>query len=396
MTSLKTGEVFPVSPETPKELLPGAYQLRARESGWISVREKLVNLTADGNRKVFDIASRASSQLRDALVAKIPGAHSAGTVDFSESLGPMANEDLGLWLSIIGASRILGPGEFSKLSALSLQSFDDVMPGGCPIYVLAGVENADRPVTVAIRDAGADGPQRAAMNVVAGVPGLFELRADPAPGLHVVHLQIGDLSPLATATYCLPNRTTLFTVAVEPAGKARIHQFMLPLPHLRSYLTPQEQGNQPINFLQGIRFTTLAQLKLGRRRSPKPQGEATVPPDPKLQEDQLRWAELLAGKWLDPVMAIMASYEILRNRREPANIDFAGIVVPNLRQCFSTLPDVEILAKLAQLEGEAYREPTATPLFLAGVQALQNPEAVLPFPRSKLDYTGPWVTWVGV
>lgn len=393
VTNLNTGEVFPIAQQFSKALPPGSYKVRALESGWTAVREELVGIIAGKRDIKLDIASRTPSPLRDALLSKTTGAHDAATVDFSESLGPMANEDLGLWLSIMGASRILGPDGFYKLSGLPLKRFDDVTKDSCPLYVLIGVENAKDVVSVAVRKPGAVDVPMATMNTVAGVPGLFEKRADLGPGLQVLHLQIGDGSPLATVTYCLPNRATLITVAVDEDGKALIHQFMLPLPSLLQYLTHDEQLNQPHNQLDAIRFTTLAQKKLARRRSPKPQAQEATGYDPKLIEDQSRWVDLLHGKWMDPVMAIMASYEILRNERDPIDPYFTSVVLGNLRRTFPSIPDVEILAKLA---GVPHTEPTTTPLFLTGVQALKEPEKILPFPPSNLDYTGPWVTWVGL
>ena len=65
----------------------------------------------------------------------------------------------------------------------------------------------------------------------------------------------------------------------------------------------------------------------------------------------------------------------------------------NLRTYFSELPDVELIAKIA---GLPHTEPHSLPLFLAGLHALSDPDPLMPFPAGKLEYTGPWITWVGV
>jgi hypothetical protein len=60
---------------------------------------------------------------------------------------------------------------------------------------------------------------------------------------------------------------------------------------------------------------------------------------------------------------------------------------------FPALPDVEVIAKIA---GFPHVEPKSLPLFLAGLQALENPEPLMPLPTGKLDYAGPWITWLRV
>ena len=48
-----------------------------------------------------------------------------GSIDFSESLGgPIADPDLGLWLAMLGAGRLMGTdGRYSKIGSLPLQDF---------------------------------------------------------------------------------------------------------------------------------------------------------------------------------------------------------------------------------------------------------------------------------
>jgi hypothetical protein len=82
------------------------------------------------------------------------------------------------------------------------------------------------------------------------VPGLYELRANIAPGLNIVNLKIGDTAAFATVAYTIRNRATLFTVARDGTRTTRIHQFILPLAKLRHLLSTDEQTLQPQNFLE--------------------------------------------------------------------------------------------------------------------------------------------------
>ena len=68
------------------------------------------------------------------------------------------------------------------------------------------------------------------------------------------------------------------------------------------------------------------------------------------------------------------------------HLDQAG----NLRAYFDGIPDTEILAKLAGLPS---KPPQAAPLLLEGVLALEDPDTVLPYRASRLDYRRSWTIW---
>jgi hypothetical protein len=404
LTNLGTGEVVARQHDAfAGALQPGRYQVRVLESGWTALRNLRFAVGssegAGGEGTTtspvglhIDAASRDPSPLRESLLRLIPGAHDSSRVDFSEMLGPMATEDLGLWLAILGASRILGI-EFSKLSALPLASFDDVEAGASPIYILAAAEGPFGVAEAGVSQPGNDRPPIQPMRKVAGIPGFYELWADGAPGAHLVFLRSAGQAASATVIYCLPNRATLLTAATSKTGELQIHQFILPIGKLKPNLTPMEQATQPANFLEAIRFTALAQKQMARLRSPAPPASSDLANDPKLVQDRMLWADLLHGKWFDPVMALMAAYELAGTSKSSDAAPLLEEALTNLRTYFSELPDVELIAKIA---GLPHTEPHSLPLFLAGLHALSDPDPLMPFPAGKLEYTGPWITWVGV
>jgi len=383
--NITTGRTLEHDASFEGSLDPGDYDVRVTEPGWTSVR-KLRFKVDPGEKLVVDAGSREPTAVKDALVAAIPGGHDAERVDFSESLGPMANQDLGLWLSLIGASRILSEwGGFNKLSALPLSRFDDVKPGDAPSYILLGFESLPSLVNVAIH-APWQPPDWQSIYPVAGLEGVFEYRLDLGPGLHLVSLRLPEKAPLTTVVYNIPNRATLFVAADDEADGMRIHQYVLPLAKLEGSLTEEERLRQPPNSMAAIRFMTLAQRQMARRRPIRP------PETTASAEDRNLWTELLYGKWLDPVMAIMAAYELVRTGSFPMGQDETGAVtLSNLRRFFSVFPDVEVIAKLAKVD---YREPEGVPLFLIGLVPLETYLELLPLPASHLDTTGPWVTWL--
>jgi hypothetical protein len=415
VTNLKTGEIFAPRPTFSEAVRPGPYRVRLLEGNRTAVRDFRVLVDPRVTDKIIDdqmlqtyryiartggleinVGDREPSEIRDSILKLIPGNHDAATADFSESLGPMVNQDLSLWLSIIGASRILGNDQYSKLANLPLMSFDNVKRDDSPVYILIGFEGAAQTVEGSIEVPEFKKAHRSLIPEAQAVPGLHELRGDVTPGLHIVSLKLGETVPFATVVYTIKNRATLFTVSKDNAGSLRIHQFILPLSKLRQYLTPDEQTSQPHNLLEAIRFTTLAQKQVSRLRSLDAVGARNAMDDPKLLEDQNRWTDLLYGKWLDPVMAVMASYELARNVKRSDTIKAElDIALGNLRRYFSELPDVEIVARIA---GQPSNPVKGLPLFLAGLQALGRDVPFIPhsLPPNKLDYTGPWITWLGV
>lgn len=85
----------------------------------------------------------------------------------------MANTDLGLWLSLAGASRIVREwADFSKLKYLPLETFDNVKPGDCSIYILLGLDKL--PSSVSIGVSTGSQPEWKRLEAVPGLVGVYE------------------------------------------------------------------------------------------------------------------------------------------------------------------------------------------------------------------------------
>jgi hypothetical protein len=64
---------------------------------------------------------RPTDRVRASILRHVFGVQFSDLVNFSESLGPIANQNLSLWLAVLGASRIIGiADEFSKRQILPL------------------------------------------------------------------------------------------------------------------------------------------------------------------------------------------------------------------------------------------------------------------------------------
>jgi hypothetical protein len=367
-------------------VFPGTYQLKVRENG-ITIESRTLTIQP-GEEVDLDLLAPPQSPVQEQLLQAIPGNHNRRLADFSESLGgPMANWDFGLWLSLLGASRIVGgASDFSKLGPLPLESFDDITQDESVVYVLAGFEKTTGQFNVALSTT-ADVTWRP-MHQPSGLRGIYECRLPAVSGFHLLSFQMPGQAPLTFATYCLPNRATLLTVAEDAQGRLTVHQYMLPIHRVFQGLDlkdPVRQYLQPfiVNPLEAVRTMALAQSQFARNRPIDRLGGG---------EEWTNWLELIEGKWLDPLMSAIAAYEIIRRGYFRDRISIMQEMTQNLRKYFHGIPDIEVIAKLIGLDWE---KPKVPPLLLDGLLAVEELEDVLPLPPDKLDYKSPWVVWRG-
>lgn len=378
-----SGRQEPLPEGVEKPLPAGRYVVRMLDPEGATVRKQEISLEA-GETTSVDLSTRPESPVRSVILSHLPPyAYDKGTVSFSERLGPpIADDDIGLWLAILGASRVVDdPNSFSKLRDLPLASFEDVPPGSSAVYVLAGGDGL-KDLRLAVQSPLEEDfleplNWRETREVVPGFAGFRHARIDHKPGPVFLSFAADQEIPLTVSSYCLPNRATLVIAAAAAADAGlQIQQYLLPLHHLIGNLDPEVRERLHSNPLEMVKFITLAQRQFARKRDIA----ARLHPG--------EWEALLYGKWLDPIMAILASYELVRRGR----MDFMNLVIGNLRQFFAGLPDTEALASLSR---QSFERPASVPLILDGLLALEGYADLLPFPESKLDFTGPWTAWRG-
>jgi hypothetical protein len=361
-------------------LSPGRYIAQVVERG-IPIQSSSVLIEA-GEDKVVDLLERPKSDLRENILRSFSHSGTTRYAAFSETLGTTANWDLSLWLSIFGASHIVSdPDRFSMLRKLPIDSFRDVKKGDSPVYVLAGLEKSKGRFQIALSD-GAK-VRWESFKEVKSLAGIYENRIKARPGSHLLSFRIENQSPMTLAVYCLPNRATFVTFAEDLAGRVKTHQYLLPIHNLSQYLDPRVLeyiDNQPLSV---VRTMALAQSRFANNHQVAPQDNT--------QEKQ-DWEALLYGKWLDPIMSLVACYEILRRGEAKSQSQILNTVIGNLRHYFAGIPDTELIARLVGLRAKKINEP---PLLTDGVLALGESAKNLPLPASKLDYGSPWTVWRG-
>jgi len=358
-------------------LAPGPYIVELLERGRVARRTEIT--LAPGDRKAFTWQAAEPNRVQQSIAAMLPVR--AGLPDASESLGgPLVDQDTSVWLTIAGASRLIGdPDEFSKLRALPLARFDDLVEGDSVVYALAGLDTGDR-VSVAV--SGDATVQWTRMDPVAGVDGVFHFKQRRPPGPVLVSFAAPGMPPVTYASYALPNRAVLIVFDVDAAGRIVARQMLLPVYSLQQFLDPivRERFNE--ERLNLVKYLTIVQELFAARQ----------PIEPDSAEARARWEALLYGKWIDPLLALMAIYDAARRGRTLHNAGSLGEALRNLNLFFGELPDV---GAASQLLGVAARPPAGTPLLLESLQRVPDLKRTLPLAADFLDYGSMWTSWWG-
>jgi len=370
-----------------QEFAPGPYDVQIRSMSTQRPIKEFRMLLKPGETFEAELPKRvADHPAKDSIRNLVP--HSAEGIYFSETLGVTPDDDLALWASIIGASQIVAdPSRFPKLSVFHLQQYDDVQPDESLVYVMAGLATekvsltltkleVDQPVT--------HDPIRRYAEQVPEAPHLYQWGHKSVAGAHLLRVYPSQQASLALATHCLPNRATLIVLVEDSQShQFSIRQFLLPinrlLPHMDPIVRARMQAHPLyLNPLEAVRFIATAQRDFEHFRR--------IAPDANAIHGQM-WHDLLYAKWTEPIVSIIAAYELLRM----GDLTHIPTVVVNLRNYFPGLPDTEAIALAGGLD---WKMPNSAPLLLEGVLIL-GAQRNLPLPEDKLDYRSPWTVWRG-
>ena len=363
-----------------REVEPGTYMLRMRERGVVIGRRKVT--VEPGEEIDIDLTERSESKVSKDILKVVSFASTREKDEAS------ANPDLSLWLSIIGAVPIIDSElkkQFPKVGKLALEKFADIAPGESAVYVVAAFEKSQGKFGVGL---GKTANWRS-MRAVPGLTSVYQWRENTKPGPQLLSIQLPDQVPATFATYCLSNRVTLLVFVEDEEGGLAVRQYMLPVSHLIDKLDPRVRGRIQYNPLSLVRYMSLVQTQFARKR--------TLEPGKNSSEEQT-WQEVVYGKWIDPVMSLIAAYSFIRQgyagpKASEDNRRLLETVITNLGKYFGELPDVRILQKLIKKPAKPLKSP---PLLLDGVLASEAAvKQVMPFESNQLNFSGPWTYWQG-
>lgn len=285
---------------------------------------------------------------------------------------------------------VVDPDPALKLSLLAAAAIGDIAPYSPAVAALPKFDGltATQASVYAVTPAGGgvmtvhSELQSAELTPIRGLAPAYchaAVPADPAEP-HRVHLKIPG-ADMVIPTVALAGRVTVIVLQPAPVapgrrGEWRVHQFALQPGHLAA--------NGPAAPLSAIRFSVLVQRRIAEGRP-----AMAAQPDP---EHAKLWAQILEGRWPDPITMLLTAYELVRR----------GALAGNGRSAFLTLiraleeyggaftADLAVLNALA-----AGREPQSggEPLALDGLVALGGQDPI-PGPEGMaLDYRSVWTRW---
>jgi hypothetical protein len=383
LRNLRSGEVIERPGSITESLAPGKYLAKVLEDGTTAVSKTFQVLP--GRKAIVDLLSRKPTPFQQAFLERTMSRPDARVADFSESLGPTANWSTQLWLAYLGAAHILrDPGMYYKLGKIPLTPFDDLHDGESGFLVLSAVEGKTPQVALSRGEV----VQWAAMEQVQGIPTLYQARLPIFEGTALFSIKFADLTPISYATCALPNRVTLLIISRDNDGPVSLQQFMLVPAGLQGHLPPELQWKLlPVSALKVVRFISLAQQRFAERRSVAPRNfdnNKSLPPVGQI------WRTLLDAKWTDPILALVALYDIVRQGAAKTSPYSIESVLHNLERYFSGIPDVAVLRRLLlkspfPIEG--------TPLFLEGALSSRDATNTMTLSQNRLDFNSVWTSW---
>jgi hypothetical protein len=378
LRNLSSGELFEKTGSFSASLAPGKYLAKLSENGLTAYSTQFD--LSPGEDKTVDLLSREPTPFQQALLDQIVGRPDAKVPDFSEALGPSAHWNPQLWLAYLGGAHILrDPNRYRRLGKIPLTPLDPLQDDGSGLFVLAVVEGSAPQVALGTGNSVNWTP----MESVAGVPTLYQAKLPAFPGSALFSIKFGDFPPITYSTYALPNRVTLINVTKQVDADLDIQQFILPPVKQQPSLPAQLQWKTlPTSDLKVVQFMSLAQARFANRKSIAPKSDNSDPAK--------IWQAVLTAKWTDPILSVVALYEMIRRGAIMKAPTSAQSVLNGLARYFPEIPDVAVLNHLVNKSPEL---PASTPLFLQGV--LSSPEAneAMALPSDRLDFNSVWTTW---
>jgi hypothetical protein len=398
-----------LDPGSPVKLTPGIYRLRAWVPGQPPAENKVE--VRPGRSTQLDLSVPAPrldklqlDWLHD-LGIGAGGTHRKTYVWPSEVLGAIAGVRLGSLLVYAAYAANWHGSYFNKLRSFGVPPFPERGERVCGVLVLVGVAGGREPGEIAdflaacrvdVQRLGGEGLGEGSFTPLSGMPaGAAWQTVFDRPGSLRAELRLPGFGATRYAIAALPGRLSVLTAVLESDGTVDVQQFLVPLTHETPW---RDLLADPAN---------VRKVDLGARAFAA--GERRP-----LDERDL--ADLLAGRWIDPVLACVAGYSLVRageperflgQVRRGALDDLDPETPPrarrlgksalvNLLSLFPGLPDAWVLAGLCDPVGEedwfAKAVRCGVPLFAEGLRALgERPE--LAEPLAGLLPGSPWTAW---
>jgi hypothetical protein len=291
-----------------------------------------------------------------------------GFIRLGPGIEPLASARLSTLLAYSAlAVQLPGRPGLEPLRKLGVEALTEVAPGGSGLLTILARSGEARP--------GEDSAElaRSCELIVRDTDGaeVAQMRLEPLPGMTwagqagltlkagcvTAELRIPGLEATRYALTALPDRVTVLIAVGEPSGAIEVEQYIL----------PPRDGKQGGYNPRQIRALDLATRHYERREP--------------LGDENMR--DLLAGKWLDPLLGALAGYALIRagDAKRYVGTPREGkrkqqSAMKNMLNFFPGLPDSHVLAALCEPErrDEHFGRALALglPVFADGFRALYD------------------------
>jgi hypothetical protein len=397
-------------------LKPGIYRIRLLPAEGRPTEEHAEVLEGSATRLTLKAPkARLGADQLEMLDALDLAPSEDGYLRPAEEIEPIAAPRLGSVLGLAAfAAQAGGATGFERLRQIGVQDFSGLAPGRAALLLIIGA-GGDEPVPglsrerflteteIIARDLEGKALRRGRLDVLEALPTAAQAGIDVVPGCVTVELRVPGLAPTRYALTALPDRVTVLIAVAEDNGVVDVQQYLVPA---------RPDAFASADYLQDPR--NIRRLEQAQRYYAKLPRLEPFDDHLTLIEHELHVDDLLAGKWLDPLLGALAGYALVRagaaDRYVGAPADngteLQASAMANMLNHFAGLPDAHILAGLCRPERRdeyfAAALERGLPVFAEGFRALYawydetRPPTARPLwlEPSALLVGSPWTAWV--
>jgi uncharacterized caspase-like protein len=397
-------------------LTPGIYRIRLLPAEGRPTEEHAEVLEGAATRLTLKAPeARLGADQLEMLDALDLGPSEDGYLRPADEVDPIASPRLGSLLGLAAfAAQAGGANGFDRLRQIGVQDFSGLAQGRAGLLVVIGA-GGDEPVPglprdrflaeteIIVRDLEGVALRRGRLDVLDALPTAAQAGIELTPGCITAELRVPGLAPTRYALTALQDRVTVLIAVAEDSGAVDVQQYLVPA---------RPDAFAAGDYLQDPRnVRRLEQAQRYYARLPRLEPfDAHVA----LIEHELHVDDLLAGKWLDPLLGALAGYALIRagnpdryvGAPSPNGAGMQPSAMANMLNHFGGLPDAHVLAALCEPERRDEHFQAALelglPVFAEGFRALYAwydetrppTERPLWLEPSALLVGSPWTAWV--
>jgi hypothetical protein len=387
--NLNGGQRQTFSGNVHREIDAGSYEMQVFE-GKLAIGIQHLRIAAGTTNKP-NVLGFARSPARMSILRAAGSDPETRNFHLFPNHGPIADIDMALWLSILGASKLLDQNQqFPAFAQVSLSSFRQTEPGAAVLQVLTAFYKPPQELMVGIHSGAEVSWHRG--REIGGLQNVWEVTVPVHhAGSCLVSFRL-DEAPITTfMSHTMANAVTLVILSPSDGDEFRRdrstcelrNQYILPMP---SALESGAQRSSDVRFPNDpttIRDMFYIQTRFCSGRAVASVGEA---------ESVATWQDVLAAKkWVDPITVAILCYEMIR-RGQLRELEKQIRSVAESLWRNSKLPDANAILMIL---GEK-PDLITVPLLLDGLLPLSGRTDLLPYSASRLEYDGCWTMWKDV